>query len=115
MSIPFRIEDCMRRNPATISAEASLSDAIQLIQDEKLTGVTVTNEKGCVVGVLSELDCLQGVLSSVYNEGSEGHLRVVDVMCTEVTSCAPDDDIVEVAQSLLKARHRRRPVIKVRQ
>lgn len=112
MSIPFRIEDCMRTNPVTVRPDMSLSDAIELIQAEKLTGVTVTDEHGCVKGVLSELDCLQGVLSSVYNDGSESHVTVAEVMCTDVTSCAPDDDIVAVAQSMLKARHRRRPVIK---
>jgi len=32
-------------------------------------------------------------------------------MTTELVTCAPGDSIVEVAQSMLKSRQRRRPVL----
>nr|WP_232059435.1 CBS domain-containing protein [Kineobactrum salinum] len=36
----------MRRNPLTIRADANLLQAIEMIVDHKLTGLTVTDEAG---------------------------------------------------------------------
>lgn len=111
MPQPTTIKDCMRRNPLTINCDANLVEAIELIVEYKLTGVTVTDAEGSVVGILSELDCIKGVLTAIYNEGDPEHSLVRDVMCTEVTGCKPTDSIVEVAQSMLDSRQRRRPVV----
>ena len=111
MPQPTTIKDCMRRNPLTINLNANLVEAIELIFEYKLTGLTVTDERGGVVGILSELDCIQAVLTAVYNEGDPEHSLVRDVMCKDVIHCQPSDSIVEVAQSMLQSRQRRRPVI----
>lgn len=111
MPQPTTIKDCMRRNPLTINLDANLVEAIDLIFEYKLTGLTVTDERGAVVGILSELDCIQAVLTAIYNEGDPEHSLVRDVMCKEVVHCQPSDSIVEVAQSMLQSRQRRRPVI----
>ncbi len=112
MDNPFLIENCMHKNPVTIRPEAKLSEAIQLIMDHRITGLTVTDEEGYVKGIISELDCLKGMLSNVYNDGQNSPDTVADHMCTEVLSCSPDEDIVKVGQSMLAERHRRRPVVK---
>jgi len=101
----------MRRNPLTIRPDANLVEAIEIIFEYKLTGLTVTDEAGQVVGILSELDCIKAILTAIYNEGDPEHSLVKDVMCTEISSCRPGDSIVEVAQSMLDSRQRRRPVI----
>lgn len=108
---PSSVSDCMRRNPLTIRPEASLVEAIKIIVENHLTGLTVTDADGTVRGVISELDCLRGVLASIYNDGDPERSQVADVMTREVNSCAMDDSIVEVAQSMLDTRQRRRPVI----
>lgn len=112
VSNPYLIENCMHTNPATVKADATVYEAIQLIQQHRITGLTVIDEQRCVVGVISELDCLKAVLGDVYNEGTAAGGLVADYMTADVESCSPDDDIVAVAQSMLAARHRRRPVIK---
>jgi len=111
MSKPTQIQDCMRRNPLTIAVDAKLSQAIETIVEHKLTGITVVDEQGCAVGILSELDCLQSVLAAIYNDGDPDHALVQDAMTVDVNSCGPADNIVEVAQSMLQTRQRRRPVI----
>ncbi len=111
MPNPATIRDCMRRNPVTVGADANLVEAIDIIDEYKLTGLTVTDADGAVVGILSELDCIQAVLTAIYNEGDPEHVLVSDAMCTDVTSCGPGDSIVEVAQSMLDTRQRRRPVV----
>jgi CBS domain-containing protein len=111
MPQPNTVRDCMHSRPLTIGVEANLVEAIAIITEYKLTGLTVTDGDGFVVGVLSELDCIRGVLTAIYNEGDPEHAFVRDVMCAEVESCQPGDSIVEVAQSMLASRQRRRPVI----
>lgn len=111
MPQPTTINDCMRRNPLTIHCDASLVQAIEMIFDYKLTGLTVTDDEGCAVGILSELDCMKAVLNAIYNDGDPEHSLVRHAMSTELVSCKPTDSIVEVAQSMLESRQRRRPVI----
>jgi CBS domain-containing protein len=101
----------MHRRPLTVLPDANLVEAIEIITEYKLTGLTVTDGAGAVVGIVSELDCIKGVLTAIYNDGDPEHALVSDVMCTDVASCGPADSIVEVAQSMLDNRQRRRPVI----
>ena len=108
---PSTVKDCMRSNPLTILQNANLVQAIEIIVEYKLTGLTVTDENGCAVGVLSELDCIQAVLATIYNEGDPEHALVSDAMSTELQTCAPSDNIVEVANDMLQTRQRRRPVL----
>ncbi|MEM8562138.1 MAG: CBS domain-containing protein [Pseudomonadota bacterium] len=112
MPKPTTISDCMYHRPLTVGPNANLVEAIEIITEYKLTGLTVTDEGGSVVGILSELDCIKGVLTAIYNDGDPEHALVRDVMCTDVVSCEPEDSIVEVAQSMIDSRQRRRPVIK---
>ncbi len=111
MPAPSVINDCMRRNPLTIGEDANLVKAIELIVEYKLTGLTVTDDEGKAVGILSELDCIRGVLNTLYNDGDPEQALVGDVMSTDLTTCAPGDSIVSVAQDMLDSRQRRRPVL----
>lgn len=111
MPQPSTINDCMRRNPLTIDLDANLVEAIEIIMEYKLTGLTVTNASGEAVGILSELDCIESILTAIYNEGDPEHVMVRSAMCAELNVCRPGDSIVEVAQDMLKTRQRRRPVV----
>lgn len=108
---PTKISDCMHRKPLTIRPGENLVTAISMIVEHKLTGLTVTDGNGTVVGILSELDCIRAVLTALYNEGDPEHVLVEDAMETEVTTCASGDSIVEVAQAMVDTRQRRRPVL----
>ena len=111
MPAPSVINDCMRRNPLTIGGDANLVQAIEMIVEYKLTGLTVTDDDGRAIGILSELDCIRGVLTALYNEGDPEHSLVKDVMSTDLATCTPGDSIVAVAQDMLDSRQRRRPVV----
>ena len=105
------VSDCMRKNIITIRSDANIAQAIELIVEYKITGLTVLDESGQVVGVLSELDCLEAILSSIYNDGDAEHALVSEAMVSPVETCNATDSIVEVAQSMLRTRQRRRPVV----
>jgi CBS domain-containing protein len=101
----------MHRNPLTIRRDANLVQAIETIVEYKLTGITVTDENGAVVGILSELDCLEAILTAIYNDGNPELSLVEDAMCAEVNVCEGGDSIVAVAEAMVKTRQRRRPVL----
>ena len=111
MAQPTTIKDCMRRHPLTIHRDASLVHAVEIILENRLTGLTVTDDEGQVVGILSELDCIGATLAAIYNEGDPAHTLVGDAMTAATEFCKPNDSIVEVAQSMLEHQQRRRPVI----
>lgn len=112
MTNSFFVRDCMHENPAKIKADATIDEAVKVLLDNKISGLTVVDDENCVVGVLSELDCLKATISATYNEGNTGSGLVGEYMTTEVDSSSPDDDIVSVGQSMLEMRQRRRPVVK---
>ncbi len=111
MTQPTRIADCMRKKPLTIRRDANLVQAIEMLVENRLTGVTVVDDSGRPVGVLSELDCIQSVLAAIYNDGDPELAFVHEAMTADINSCGPEDNIVEVAQDLLSTHQRRRPVI----
>lgn len=107
----IQVSDCMHRNPLTIARGDYLAKAISMILEYKLTGLTVTDQAGAVVGILSELDCIKAVLNAIYNDGDPEHLLVENAMEEEINTCTSGDSIVEVAQSMVQTRQRRRPVV----
>lgn len=112
MTKSLYVKDCMHENPIKVSPDASIFEAVKLLMEHRISGLTVVDSDNKVVGVLSELDCLQHSISSVYNSGTANSGTVEEHMTREVDSCAPDDDILSVAQSMLDKGQRRRPVIK---
>lgn len=111
MGSPSQISDCMHTNPVTARPNDNLASAVQKIIEYRLTGLTVIDEDGGVIGIISELDCLRGALSAIYNDGDPEHVLVHEVMSTDLQVCSPQDGIVEVAQQMLDTRQRRRPVV----
>lgn len=104
------LRDYMQSNPVKVHASDNALDAMQVIIDNKISGVCVVDNDGNLVGILSEMDCLRAVLGAVYNHGGIGTVR--DYMALDNLVVAhPDEDIVDVAQDMLLKNKRRRPVV----
>jgi CBS domain-containing protein len=104
------LRDYMLSQPATVRPGDSIFDAMRIIQDNRISGLCVVEDDQRLVGVLSEIDCLRAVLSAVYNEDALG--KVSDYMTAENLAVAnPNEDIVDVAQDMLRQNKRRRPVV----
>lgn len=104
------LRDHMLPHPATVHCNAPLSEAMDVITENRISGLCVIDDAGNLVGILSELDCLQAILDAVYNQSAVG--RVSDYMVSDNLVVAhPDEDIVDVARDMLKDKRRRRPVV----
>lgn len=111
MITPTSIRDCMHRNPLTIGRDAPLVNAIDLLVEFKLTGLTVIDAEGSPCGKITELDCIRAVLNAIYNDGNPEHVLVSQAMTEEMHACSPEESIVEVAQRMINSRQRRSAVI----
>jgi CBS domain-containing protein len=94
----------------TVNQSVTIAEAAKEILASKISGISVVNDDGDLVGMLSELDCLRSVVDA-YNGGVPGAAKVADVMTREVETNSPDEDIINVAASMLDHKHRRRPVV----
>ena len=106
-----RVSDHMVKRPVVVNADTELFEAIHKILVHKISGVTVVDENRKLVGMLSELDCLRAILSGSYYQEEVGTILVKDHMTSEVETLDPDQQIVDVALSMLDHKHRRRPVV----
>ena len=105
------IADYMLKNPVTARPEMTVYEAARRILENKVSGLVVIDERRQVLGMLSELDCLKVILASVYNDEEFGTALVGEVMTQSVEVQGPRDGIVDVANSMLDHKHRRRPVV----
>lgn len=104
------LRDYMLTHPVKVKADDNLLDAMQVIIDNKISGVCVVDDSGNLVGILSELDCLRAALGAIYNESGIG--TVDEYMASDNLVVAhPNEDIVDVAQDMLLKNKRRRPVV----
>ncbi len=104
------LRDYIIPHPAKVKADANLLEAMQVIIDNKVSGLCVVDDADNLVGILSELDCLRAVLSATYNKSTVG--VVSEYMASDNLVVAhPDEDIIDVAQDMLQKNKRRRPVV----
>lgn len=57
----IEVRSCMTERPITISSDADIIDAVQLLKNQKIGGVPVV-EDGNLVGILTETDLLNFLL-----------------------------------------------------
>jgi len=104
------LRDYMLTNPVRVRSNDNVLDAMQVIIDNKVSGVCVVDADQNLVGILSELDCLRAALGAIYNNTNIGQVR--EFMASDNLVVAhPNEDIVDVAQDMLLKNKRRRPVV----
>lgn len=101
--------DYMTSNPITFTPETNIFQAIEALLEHKISGATVTNGEGEVIGVISEFDCLKAILDGSYYGEING--TVGEYMTENVETISADADILEVAKRLIDGKRRRLPVI----
>jgi CBS domain-containing protein len=57
----LKVEKIMTRNPITISPEAAISQAAQVMLEKKISGLPVVDSKGQLVGIITESDIFRAV------------------------------------------------------
>lgn len=121
----------MTKKVKTVSEDTTIREAAELMVRNKISGLPVLDSRGVLVGMVSEADLLndekrlaaiprmalyglhvipQELLEKSYNEGFS--LKVKDVMTHKVITASPDTPVEEIADTMLKKRINRVPILK---
>ena len=110
MSKPITVSEFMAANLVTFTPDMEILRAIHALVEKRISGATVVDDRGNVVGILSEQDCMKVALHAGYHGELGG--RVSEYMSTEVKTIDADTSILELAELFLKSPYRRYPVMK---
>jgi len=90
----------------TIAASATVLEATQLMNDQKI-GALVVMDGRKVAGMFTERDVLRRVIAE---ERSPRQVRVGDVMTREIVCCGPDTDLDDASAIMRDRRIRHLPI-----
>ncbi len=103
----MKIHSLMIPDPITITANASISEAIELMKINSIRHLPVVSKGKKLEGFLTLVDLKQGLIPSML-----GDLTLPDLMIKEPITVDPDDDIEFAAQLIYKNKIGGMPVVK---
>jgi predicted transcriptional regulator len=105
----LKVADYMNHRAVKLHVDMPVAEAVESLLLSKQAGGPVIDDKNKVVGFLSEQDCLSQMITSSYYR--EQVCRVGEIMQTEVLSVKGYHSVLELAQTMLKAKPKIYPVI----
>lgn len=100
-------KDVMSKRVTTVREDAKIMDVIRLLVEHKVTGLPVVSEDMRLLGMVTEKDILKMLLY----EQDVKDISVADLMTTEITYFAEDDDLMSVFKGLVESNFRRVPIV----
>jgi acetoin utilization protein AcuB len=94
-------------NPITITAQASISEAIELMKINSIRHLPVVAKDNMLQGFITLADLKQGLIPSML-----GDLNLRDLMIKDPITVSPDDDIEFAAQLIYNHKIGGMPVVK---
>lgn len=111
MSEPIsKVADHMKVDLITLMPDLGIVQAVALLLDNNVSGASVLDHSGRLVGVLSKRDCLKAALSASYYKQWDG--TVADYMSADPQTLDAGLDIVEAASRMITSPFRRFPVMR---
>ena len=95
----LHVADVMNPHVISISDEATLSDAIDQLRQNKISALVVVDHSGHMVGVISQTDLLRALQQSKQS-GNVLERPVSEYMTRDVVSVAPHKSLAYAMQTL---------------
>lgn len=105
----MKISSLMIPDPITITEDASITEAIELMKVNSIRHLPVVSTRKILRGFVTLADLKQGLIPSMV-----GNLSLSDLMIHEPITVGPDDDIETAAQLIYKHKIGGMPVVKNR-
>jgi CBS domain-containing protein len=99
------LREIMTPQPITMPVTGSIADAVNVIINQDVGGIPITDGDGNLKGIVTERDVMKVLATE--NSGR----TVEDIMTTSVHVTSPDTPIGEVCQEMVRCRFRRLPVV----
>ncbi|MAH73237.1 MAG: hypothetical protein CBC09_04090 [Cellvibrionales bacterium TMED49] len=94
--------DYMQNNPIKIGEEDSISEAVSLILEHRVSGLCVVDASDKLLGVLSEMDCLKVGLSGTH--GTSDNTEIRSYMQPYPVKIFPENDLFVAVNSIIENR-----------
>ncbi len=106
----MNIGKLMVRDVVTLHKDASVYDAVKLLNKNKI-GCLVITQNGEIAGIITERDMLERVLEKCRNPKDT---RVSEVMTKNVITGTPDMDALEATRLMFRIKVKKLPIIEGR-
>jgi CBS domain-containing protein len=100
------VGDVMSLDPITVSVDASIEQAQEILRLNHITGLPVVDGEGTLVGVLSQSDLVWGPglhVATLLRKKPSG-LRVGELMTSPAVTVELDVSVIEAARLMLQNR-----------
>ncbi len=115
----LRVKDCMNKDPKVITPDVSLREAVELMLAERVEGLAVVDEGGCLLGLITlgyllrgfmpanlshcperMLEELEAVNIQAFFGPTSGLFLVADFFKEDVEPLSPEDSLMHVAAEM---------------
>jgi len=103
----MKVSELMVRNVITLQTDASVYDAVKLLNKNKIGCLVIVRQDNQIVGILTERDLLERVLEKCRNPKET---KVSEIMTRNVISGTPDMDLLEAARIMFKIKVKKLPI-----
>jgi predicted transcriptional regulator len=101
------VTDYMVKNLITFKPDTPISEVIDSLLDNTITGAPVLNDRNEVVGLIDDKDCLNVLVGGVYYNRPVSEDNVAKYMSNVMKTISVKADIIEVAHIFLTTPYKR--------
>lgn len=101
-----KAREIMTKDVITVTKQTILTDVMQLLLDNRISGLPVVDADGMLEGIVSEIDLVNSMLS-----GNAADTNAGEIMSSKVTSFSPDANCAEMAECFAVNHIRRFPIV----
>jgi len=103
----LKVEDAMIEDVVTITADATVKKAVDLMNKHEI-GCLIVVSNGKAVGIVTERDMLNRVLAQ---RRDPDRTKVSEIMTTPLVVAEPDMELEEAARQMFKMKVKKLPVV----
>lgn len=104
----MRVADLIKKKGSsviTLPSTATVAELLETLDDNRIGAVVVVDGDE-VVGIASERDVVHHLRA-----GAGAESRLAEMMTSDIRTCTPDDELVELATTMTEGRFRHMPVV----
>jgi CBS domain-containing protein len=103
------VRDFMHPIKTFFKLDTSVEEVVKTIAKSKVVGGPVLDAGNKLIGFITEQDCIKQMLNNTYY--CDSHEVAADIMRPNPLSVSPDDDVLQIAEDMLKKRPKIYPVV----
>jgi CBS domain-containing protein len=101
---PFLVREMMRAPVVSIASEATLGDAMAVMESQRIGHLPVRNSQNTPIGMISQNDIYRQALKGSQHLQLDLSEKIHAHMATPLLACSPEADIREIARVFLMRR-----------